>query len=121
MVLAAVKPIDGVERDHDGGGQHRVFQDQIIDPMAVKRRFGFFHDVLSLAPSGFFSVVLASHSPATVTVLRLCASKPRFSKKPRAVSLASAVSSFAPRAVASFSSASQRRAAAPCPVAAGCT
>jgi hypothetical protein len=72
---------------------HRVFEHQIVEPVALERHVVAFHDALPLAAavtaSGFTIVVLASHSPPSVTVLRVLATKPRRSKKPRAVSLAS--------------------------------
>src|ERR1700724_149868 len=73
MVLTAIKPIDGVERHRDRGGDHRVFQDQIIEPVARERRVGTFHGALPFAASDLVIVVLASHSPARNTVLRLLA------------------------------------------------
>src|SRR5271154_5854433 len=117
--------MDGVEGDRDGERDHRVFEDEIIEPVPLERHVIAFHGSFPLsgtaAASGFVSVVLASHSPASDTVLRVLATKPRFSKKPRAVSLASTLSSLAPRAAASVSSASSSIAPAPCPAAAGCT
>src|ERR1700727_1556916 len=101
---------DGDERNHDVVGAH-----------AEKCRVLLGHAGLPVAASGFTIVVLASHSPARNTVLRLLAIYPRFSKKPLAVSLASTATSLAPRAAASFSSASQSMEPAPCPAAAGCT
>ena len=53
------------------------------------------------------------------TVLRRCATKPRRSKKPRALSLASTVSRAVPRAAASRSTASHSMAPIPCPATAG--
>src|SRR5262245_30397716 len=81
------EPIDGVERDHDRGRDHRVFQDDVIDPMALERQIVAFHCNLSdpEAASGLTMVVLASHSPPRATVLRVFATKPRRSKKPRAL------------------------------------
>src|SRR5260370_40160709 len=98
MALTAIEPVDGVERHGDRRGDHCVFQDQIIEPVARKRRVGTIHGALSFAVSGLVIVVLASHSPARNTVLRGLAVYPRFSKKPRAVSLASTATSFAPPA-----------------------
>src|ERR1051325_4106101 len=86
----------------------------------VEKIEAFFHAAAPLAASFFSIVVLASHSPPSCTVLRCVAMNPRFLKKSCAVSLTSAVSRFAPRAPASFSSASTSIAPAPCPVAAGC-
>src|SRR6201993_4099649 len=120
-MLTAIEPKDRVERYDDGRGDHRVFQDQIIEPVSRKWRIGTFHDGLPRSTSGLVMVVLASHSSPSGTVLRLCAENPRFAKKPRAASLASTVISLAPRAAASFSSASHSIAPAPCPAAAGCT
>src|SRR5580692_4441478 len=117
----SIEPVDGVESHRDGSRQHPIFEDQVVQPVPRKRRVGAFHDGLSLAPSALVIVVLASHSPARNTVLRLFAVKPRFSKKSRAVSLASTVSSLVPRPAAIFSSASQSMLPAPCPAAAGCT
>src|ERR1700674_2431160 len=94
MMLTAIEPIGGVKRYADRRGDHRVFQDQIVEPVALERRIGAFHGIVSLAPSAptaplatscLTMVVLASHSPARSTVLRLVAVKPRFSKKPLAV------------------------------------
>src|SRR5690349_16157867 len=119
MVLTAVQPIDRVERHDHRRADHRVFEDQIIKPVSRKRRIWAFHDGLPRATSGLVMVVLAIHSPPSETVLRLCAAKPRFSKKARAASLASTVISLAPRAAASFSNASHSIAPAPCPEAAG--
>src|SRR5580658_40744 len=96
MVLTRIKPKDRVQRDGGRDADHRVFQHQIVQPMALERDVATFHDALALpsrGPSGFAIVVLASHSPARNTVLRLCAAKPRRSKNPTAVSLASTVSS----------------------------
>src|SRR6187200_2386984 len=70
-------------------------------------------------PSGFSMVVLASHSSPRCTVFRLCGAYPRALKKDSAVSLAATESFFAPRAPASFSSASTSIVAAPSPIAAG--
>ena len=63
----------------------------------------------------------SNHSPLRCTVLRCVGTKPQCSKKPSAVSLASAESRFAPRPVASFSSASTSSAATPRRVAPGWT
>src|ERR1700747_3453111 len=120
-MLTAIEPKDRVERYDDGRGDHRVFQDQIVEPVSRKWRLGAFHDGLPRPTSGLVMVVLASHSSPSDTVLRLCGENPRFSKKPRAASLASTVISLAPRAAASFSSASHSIAPAPCPAAAGWT
>src|SRR5580704_13029951 len=73
MALTAIEPIDGVERHGDRGGDHRVFQDQIVEPVARERRIGAFHGALPFAASGLVIVVLASDSPARNTVLRLLA------------------------------------------------
>ena len=70
--------------------------------MALERRVGAFHDAISFAPNGLIIVVLASHSPPTVIVLRVRGEYPRLSKKPRAASLASTVNSLAPRAAGEF-------------------
>src|SRR5208282_551915 len=122
MVLSRIKPIGGVEADEHGGCDQRVFQQQIIEPMALEWHVATFHHALPLAAaSGLAIVVLASHSPASDMVLRVFPTKPRFSKKPRALSLASTSSSLLPRAAASFSSASHSMVPAPCPAAAGCT
>src|SRR6516164_4069444 len=121
IILTAIEPIDRVKRYDDCRGYHRVFQDQIVDPVLRKRRLRAFHDGLPRPVRGLVMVVLASHSSPSETVLRLCAENPRFSKKPRAASLASTVSSLVPRAAASFSSASHSIAPAPCLAAAGCT
>src|SRR5580704_1962561 len=119
--------IDGVERDGDCNRDHCVFQDEVVDNMPLKRQVVAFHCRLPGPPrssfglpaaSGLVIVVLASHSPASDTVLRVLATKPRRSKKPRAVSLASTLSCLLPRAVASFSSASHSMAPAPWPPAA---
>src|SRR6202008_4204319 len=56
--------------------------------------------------SVFCIVVLASHSPFTVTLLRCRATYPRFLKNSKALSLASTETLLAPRAPASFSKAS---------------
>src|SRR5215475_13837512 len=101
MVLPEVEAEDRVERHEQRRADHRVFEHQIIEPVSRKRRVCAFHDGLPPATSGLVMVVLASHSPPTETVLRLCAENPRFSKKPRAASLASTVISLAPRAAAS--------------------
>src|ERR1700688_1392602 len=73
MVLTAIEPVDGIKRHGDRGRDHRVFQDQIIEPVARERRVGTFHGALPFAASGLVMVVLASHSPARNTVLRLLA------------------------------------------------
>src|SRR6516225_1106330 len=121
MILTAIEPIDRIKRYDDCRSDHRVFQDQIIEPVSRKWRLRAFHDGLPRPVRGLVMVVLASHSSPSDTVLRLCAENPRFSKKPRAASLASTVISLAPRAAASFSSASHSIAPAPCPAAVGCT
>src|ERR1700676_2704841 len=73
MLLTAIEPIDGVKRHGDRGGDHRVFQDQIVEPVARERRVGTLHGALPFAASDLVIVVLASHSPARSTVLRLLA------------------------------------------------
>src|ERR1700733_10480516 len=113
MISTAIEPEAGIERDGDRRRDHRVFEDQIVEPVERERRIRTFHDALPFAASGFVIVVLASHSPASNTVLRVRGTKPRFSKNPRALSLASTVSSLLPRAAASFSSASHSMAPAP--------
>src|SRR5215469_11409243 len=121
ILLTAIEPIDCVERHEHRRADDRVFEDQVIQPVSRKRRIRTFHDSLPRPTSGLVMVVLASHSPPTDTVLRLCGANPRFSKKPRAASLVSTLISLAPRAPASFSSASHNMAPAPCPDAAGWT
>src|ERR1700730_352102 len=81
MGLTAIEPIDGIKRHGDRGGDHCVFQDPIIEPVARERRIGTFHGASPFAASGLVIVVLASHSPARNTVLRLTVVAPRFSKK----------------------------------------
>src|SRR6202043_3527136 len=104
----------------EGGGDDRDFEDDVIKPVPRERRFRMFHDLLLVAADNCFStVVVASHSPWRGTVLRRCATKPRCSKKPSAVSLASAEIFAAPRAAASFSSASHSVAATRSPATAG--
>src|ERR1700683_2726192 len=99
------------------------FQDEVIKPMALEWNILAFHCSLPLACAGgdLTMVVLASHSSPTETELRVLATKPRRSKKPRAESLAATEISLVPRAAASVSSASHSMAPAPCPAAAGCT
>src|SRR6202162_1344581 len=58
----------------------------------------------AFSASVFCIVVLASHSPLIVTVLRCMATYPRFRNRGSELSLASTVRLFAPRAPASFSS-----------------
>src|ERR1700735_4573509 len=84
MVLTAIEPIDGKKRHGDRGGDHRVFQDQIIQPVARERCVGTFHGALPFAASDLVIVVLASHWPARSTVLRLLAGWAGFSEKARA-------------------------------------
>src|SRR6516164_9474867 len=114
-MLTRIEPIHRIERNHDRRRDHRVFQDDVIEPMTLERQIVAFHCSLpgAAAASDFTMVLLASHSPPSATVLRVFATKPRRSKKPRALSLASAESSLVPRAAASFSSASHSIAAAP--------
>src|SRR5215468_4049510 len=108
-----------------GGGDrddHQLERD-VVDPVAWKRRVGTLHDAPALPAltSAFSIVVLASHSPSSGTVLRRWSENPRLRKKSCALSLTSAVSFTAPRAVASFSSASTSIEPTPCPTTAGCT
>src|SRR5579872_3371894 len=123
MMGILIKTVEGVERDEDRRRNHPVFENQIIEPVTLERQVVALHCSLPFAAtaSGLTMVVLASHSPPSATVLRVFATKPRRSKKLRAVSLASTLNSRAPRAAASFSSASQSMTPAPCPAAAGCT
>src|SRR5262245_66055370 len=109
----------------EGGGDredHQLERD-VVDPVAREWRVGTFHDspALPALTSGFSIVVLASHSPASGTVLRRWSENPRLRKKPCALSLTSAVSFAAPRAAASFSSASTSIEPTPWPTTAGCT
>src|SRR4029077_21297292 len=82
ILLTEIEPISRIQRHGDRGGDHRVFQDQIIEPVARERGVGTFHGALPLAASGLTIVGLASHSPARNTGLRGFATNPRFSKKP---------------------------------------
>ena len=102
---------DGDERDHDVVGAHAekssfgpIVANAIaigkLRPRAITRISDQIEPVARNGVSGvswrvprgaLVIVVLASHSPPRDTVLRLLATKPRFSKKPRAVSLASTV------------------------------
>src|SRR5271170_5962055 len=123
-VLASIPPIGGKKRDRDDGGDQCVFEHQIVEPMALERHVVAFHCSVPLAAgasNGFTIVVLASHSPPSATVLRVFGTKPRRSKKPRALSLASTLSSLVPRPAASLSKASHSMFPAPCPEAAGYT
>src|SRR5215468_5720588 len=107
-------------RQRRRGGDDRDLKHDVVEPVAGKRRFGTAHGLLPVAADNvFWTVVLVSHSSSRGTELRCCGTKPRCVKKPSAVSLASAVSLVAPRAAASFSSASQSCAPMPCPATAG--
>src|SRR5262249_16126395 len=111
------------QRDRD---QYRDDRDHEVVALEAGGGFlGFAHCGRSLAAgfaaSCFSIVVLASHSLPSGTELRCCGTKPRRLKKPSALSLTSAESLPAPRAVASFSSASISMLPTPCLAAAGCT
>src|SRR5260370_12785193 len=97
MMLTAIETIDGVERDDDRHADHRIFQDQIIQPVSWKRRVRTFHEALPCSVSSLVIVVLANHSPPSYIVLRPCPEYPRFSKKPRPASPASTVISLGPQ------------------------
>src|SRR5262249_47862025 len=112
------------KRQNDGEREDHQLEHDVVEPVTRKRRVGTFHDAPALPAalaSGFSIVVLASHSPASGTVLRRWSVKPRLRKKSCALSLTSAVSLAAPRAAASFSSASISIEPTPCPTTAGCT
>src|SRR5665647_925746 len=60
-----------VERQQRRGGHDRVFQDDVILPVARERCFWRFgHEASGLATSGLCIVVLASHSSPTEIELR---------------------------------------------------
>src|SRR5262245_15307872 len=121
MVASQISEIS--QRQPGGDREDHQLECDVIDPVARKRRVGSTHDASALPAltSGFSIVVLASHSPASGTVLRRWSEKPRLRKKSCALSLTSAVSFTAPRAPASFSSASTSIEPTPWPTTAGCT
>src|SRR5262249_20750539 len=106
-----------VEGEVDAVGLRAVAQRGVEEIEAFARGTG--HCGRSFAASCFSMVVLASHSPPSGTVLRCCGTNPRFLKKSCALSLTSAVSRRAPRAPASFSSASTIIEPTPWPAALG--
>ena len=95
-----------IEGNRGGDHQHHELQGDVIEPVTGKRRFRLFHASLLFVSSFFSIVVLASHSSPRKTELRCWATNPRAWKKSLALSLASTVSFVAPRAPASFSTAS---------------
>src|SRR2546423_7670593 len=113
--------IEKVQCDHDCCRDDGIFEDDVIKPMSGKRCFRLGHGAASFATRVLAMVVLASHSLPRATVLRRWGTKPRRLKKSCALSLTSAVKLLAPRAAASFSSASINIPPTPCPAAAGCT
>src|SRR5262245_33392162 len=92
------------DHDGDGCGGDVVALHRGISILYSRRSPG--SGAAPLAASFFFMVVLLSHSLPTDTLLRCSAVKPRRWKNSLALSLASTVSCAAPRAAASFSSAS---------------
>src|SRR5712691_6012248 len=120
-MLSSGELIGDVERDQDRGGDHRVFEHDVVEPVLRERRIGLGHRAPAFAASGFSMVVFASHSSPTGTELRCCGTKPRCRKNSCALSLTSAVNRRAPREPASFSSASISMVPTPWPAAAGCT
>src|SRR5262249_6252585 len=93
-----------------------VAQRRIEEIEALAAHVGFLE-----GSSVLVMVVLASHSSPHGIELRCWATKPRCEKNGCAVSLTSADSFLAPRAPASFSSASISEVATPCPTASGWT
>src|SRR6476619_7733205 len=59
-----------IECERDCSRDHPIFEHDVVEPLTRKRCVGLGHDASRLAASCLCSVVLASHSSPTETVLR---------------------------------------------------
>src|SRR5262245_30773857 len=69
-MVSSRQSVDNIQGNQDGGGQHRIFEHDVVQPMMRKRRVGSGHETSRLAASCLCSVVLASHSSPIETEFR---------------------------------------------------